>query len=170
MRTILAVAVLAVGVAGLSAQDDKKYEKDGKFTAKFPTTPVAAPQMAGGLTLQIVTSVEKGKGGYIVIYCDLPPEVLKAPKPEQVLESSEKGLVDNFKAKVTKSGPTMFGAKKYPAREITAEKEVPTGLWNLRGSIILVGNRMYQVYVFGDKEFIVGKEADAFLGSFAITD
>ena len=167
MRTILAVGVFAVCAAGLTAQDDKRYEKDGKFTAKFPTPPVAQAKTAGGLTLQVVIAdFEKGKGGFMVTYCDLPPEKLKAPTPEQVLASSETGLKENFKATVTKSAATTFGPKKYPARELTAERE----MWNLRGSVVLVGTRLYQVYVFGEKDFVAGKEADAFLASFVITD
>ena len=102
----------------------------------------------------------------MVTYSDLPPEVLKAPKPEQVLESSEKGLVENFKAKITKSGAIKFGPKQLPAREIVAERDD----FHLRGTVILVGSRLYQVYVFGQKEFVTGKEADTFLTSFAITD
>ena len=167
MRTILAVGLFAVCAAGLTAQDDKRYEKDGKFTAKFPTPATAVAKTAGGLTLNIVTSdFDKGKGGFMVTYCDLPPEKLKAPTPEQVLTSSETGLKENFKATVTKSAATTFGPKKYPARELTAERET----WNLRGSVVLVGTRLYQVYVYGEKEFVTGKDADAFLASFAITD
>lgn len=167
MRTMLVVAAVAVCAAGLTGQDAKKYEKDGKFTAKFPNGPDQSMKAAGGLTLHIfIGEYEKGKGAYMVTYSDLPPAVLKAPKPEQVLESSEKGLTENFKAKITKSGATMFGAKKYPAREITAERED----LNLRGTIVLVGGRLYQVFVFGSKEFTASKSADDFLASFAITD
>lgn len=167
MRTILAVAVLALCAAGLTAQDDKKYEKEGKFTAKFPNGPAQQTKSAGGLTLRIfLADFEKGKGGFMVTFSDLPAEVLKAPKPEQVLESSEKGLVENFKAKITKSGAIKFGAKQLPAREIVAERDE----FHLRGTIVLVGNRLYQVYVFGQKDFTTSKEADAFLMSFAITD
>src|SRR5262245_53845435 len=120
MRTMLAGLVLAVCAAGLTAQD-KKYEKEGKFTAKFPNGPAEQTKTAGGLTMHVfVADHEKGKGGYLVAYTDLPAEVLKAPKPEQVLESGEKGLVETFKAKITKSGATQFGPKKYPAREIVA--------------------------------------------------
>jgi hypothetical protein len=167
MRTMLAVALLAVLAAGLAAQDKQKYEKDGKFTAKFPTEAKAVTKTAGGLTLHAVLAEStKGKSGYLVTYSDLPPETLKAPKPEQVLESSEKGLVENFRAKITKSEAIKFGTKQYPAREITAERTD----FHLHGKIILVGNRLYQVYVFGSKEFTTNKEAEAFLMSFAITD
>lgn len=171
MRTILAVAVLALAALGVPAQDKQvekeKYEKEGKFTAKFPRDPGQQTKTAAGLTLKVFAVDDaKAKGGYLVTYTDLPPEVLKAPKPEGVLESSEKGLVENFKAKITKSGAIKFGPKMLPAREIVAEREE----FNLRGSIILVGNRLYQVYVYGAKEFTTSKEADDFLASFAITD
>src|SRR6266545_891768 len=156
MRMLLAVAVLALAAAGLTAQDDKKYEKEGKFTAKFPNTPAQQTKTAGGLTLRVfIVEDQKAKGGYMITYSDLPPDVLKAPKPEQVLESSEKGLVENFKAKITKSGAVKLGAKQHPAREVVAEREE----FHLRGKIVLVGNRLYQVYVYGAKDFTAGKEA-----------
>ena len=167
MRTILAVALLAVGAAGLSGQDDKKYEKEGKFTAKFPTAPRVVTKSAMGLTLTVVVSEqEKDKGGYMVIYTDIPPEKVKAPTPDQVLDSGKKALEEDFKLKNVKADPDAFGPKKYPARNITGDREQ----LSLKGKIVLVGNRLYQVYAFGPKEFVSGKETDEFLASFAITD
>ena len=122
---------------------------------------------AGGLTLHIfVTSSTTDKGGFMVTYSDLPPEVLKAPKPEKVLESGEKGLVDNFKATITKSEAALYGPKKYPARIIVAEQSGNV----IRGSIVLAGSRLYQVYAFGSKEFTSGKDADDFISSFTTID
>jgi len=167
MRTLFAVALFAAGAWTVVAAEGKTYDsKEGKFSAKFPTTPTVHSKTAGGLTLHLfVADFEKGKGGYLVSYSDLPPEVLKAPQPAQVLVSGEKGLVDNFKAKVTKSGATTFGPKKYPAREITAELQD----WHMRATLVLVGNRLYQVCVFGPNEFVTGKDADDFMKSFALT-
>jgi hypothetical protein len=171
MRTLLAVAALAVGVGGLVAQDDKKADakafesKDGKFKATFPTEPKEIKQKASGLDL-VITIAEKGKdGGYAVIYSDMPAEVVKAAPAAKLLEGGEKGLVDNFKAKVTKSKETTFGKQKYPAREILGEKDT----LHLRVTIILADNRLYQVFVVGPKDMVTGKEADAFFESFEIT-
>ena len=174
MRKLLAVAALAVFSAALAAQPEKlDTVKDGKFKAAFPAAPASVKKSAGGLTLTIFSSADdKAKGGYTVIYGDLPPESLKAPKPEQVLESAEKGLKDYFKATVNEkeSKATTFGAKKYPARQVVAEKMDLSGEWNLRGTLVLVGNRLYQVYVYGPKDFLASKEADAFLASFEIVE
>ncbi len=166
MRVLIAVAVLAVGTWGsVGAEPQPHMSKEGKFTVNFPTPPTVESRTAAGLTLNLFNAdFEKGKGGFLVTYSDLPADLLKAPLPDQVLASSEKGLVDSFKAKIIKSASVPFGPKKYPAREITAERDQ----WNMRGTIILVGNRMYQVCVYGPKEFIASKEADAFLASFAI--
>jgi hypothetical protein len=172
MRKLIAVAALAVFAAALSAQPKKvDTAKEGKFTAKFPNGPAVETKSAGGMTLHIyLADHDKGKGGFTVIYGDLPAEVLKAPKPEQVLESAEKGLKDYFKADVKESKAATFGAKKYPARDIRAEKVDVTGQWNLRGRMVLAGNRLYQVYVYGPKDFLDSKEAEEFLSSFQITE
>jgi hypothetical protein len=168
MRTLFAVALFATVVGGLMADEPKTFDsKEGKFSAKFPGKVESLEKTAGGLTLHLFhADFEKGKGGYLITYSDLPPAVLKAPQPEQVLLSSEKGLVDTFNAKVTKSGAIAFGPKKFPAREIIAER----GDWNVRATIVLVGNRLYQVCVYGQKDFITSKEADAFFASFSITE
>jgi hypothetical protein len=173
MRMLFAVVAFAAGVGGLAAQEPKTQElktyesKEGKFSAKFPIPP--APPLAksaGGLVLNIFNAdVDKGKGGYLVTYSDLPADVLKAPTPAKVLESSEKVFAESFKAKVLKSSATEFGPKKYPARDLTAER----GDWNMHTILVLVGTRMYQVSVYGTKDFVASKEADAFLASFAIT-
>jgi hypothetical protein len=167
MRTILAVAVLAVCAAGLTAQDDKKYEKEGKFTAKFPNGPMQQTKSVAGLTLHMfIADHDKGKGGYLVVYADLPVDKVKAPTPDQVLDSGKKALEDDFKLKNVKAEPTTVGAKKHPGRKISGDRED----LNLRGTIVLVGTRLYQAYVFGSKEFVASKEATEFLDSFAIAD
>ncbi len=167
MRTILAGALVLMCAAGLSGQDKKEYEKAGKFTAKFPTGPEKQTKSAGGLTLNVFLAPhDKDKGGFMVVYSDLPVEKLKAPTPDQVLDSCKKALEDDFKLKDVKAEPVAFGAKKLPARKISGTRDE----LNLRGTLVLSGARLYQVYVFGSKEFVGSKEADAFLESFAVTD
>ena len=171
MRTLCAVALLVVltgAVAGQEKKDGKYTSVKGKFTAVFPNGPDVQEKTAGGLTLHLyLADYEKGKGGYLVTYSDLDPAVLKAPKAEQVLESSEKGLAEKFKGvKITKSAALAFGPKKLPAREIVAERDE----WNMRAILVLSGNRMYQVCVFGPKDMTNAKVASDFLASFEVTE
>ena len=169
MRSSLAVAVFSLFAAGVSpAQDDAKPEKfvskEGKYTAQFPTTPETQSKKAGGVDLHM-TMAKRSMGGFAVIYSDLPAEAVKAAKPKDLLDGGQKGLIDNFKAKITTSKDFEFGKQKYPARELVGAKDAI----NLRIQIILVGNRLYQVFVVGPKDLATGKEADAFFQSFEIT-
>ena len=92
--------------------------------------------------------------------------MIKAAPAGKLLEGGEKGLVDTFKATVTKAAETKFtsNGKDYPAREITAKKDD----LNMRVTLILVDNRLYQVFVVGAKELVDGAEADAFMKSFEL--
>ncbi|MDY3553647.1 hypothetical protein R5W24_002750 [Gemmata sp. JC717] len=169
LKTVLAVTVLVLGAGALTGQDKKFDSKDGKFSAKFPLEPKVVPQKAGGLDLYITIAEkdkDKDKVGFAVIYTDLPADVVKGSPGKKLLEGGEKGLVDNFKAKIVSSSETSFKAngKDYPARDLIAEKESLT----LRVRIIMVDARLYQVFVIGPKEQATGKEADEFLKSFEL--
>ncbi len=164
MRIIGAAAVLVL-VAGLVVAADEKYtSKDGKYAVAFPGTPKTQTTKASGVDLNI-TIVEKGMGGFAVIYSDLPAEALKVAKPKDLLDGGQKGLIDNFKAKVTKSNDIEFGKDKLPGREIVGEKDA----MQLRITLILKDNRLYQVFVVGPKDLVSGKDADDFFKSFEIT-
>jgi hypothetical protein len=162
-----AVALTVLFASTLAAGQDKpleKYEsKVGKYSVQFPGKPNKTTNKAGGIDLHIAI-VEMGMGGFAVIHSDLPPEAIKVAKPKDLLDGGQKGLIENFKAKVTSSRDFEFGTEKYPARELVGEKDK----LKLRIQIILAGNRLYQVFVVGSKEQITGKEADAFFKSFEI--
>jgi hypothetical protein len=166
MRSALAMGfVFACALAGAQNKIPDRFEsKEGKYSVQFPGKPTKSARKAGGVDLNIAI-VEKGTGGFAVIHTDLPSEAVKAAKPKDLLDGGQqKGLVENFKAKVTSARDFQFGPEKYPARELVAEKDQ----LHLRVRIILAGNRLYQVLVVGPKDLTVGMEADAFFKSFDI--
>jgi hypothetical protein len=166
MRTALAI-VCMFACALISAQDkaSEKFEsKEGKYLVQFPGKPAKSTKKAGGVDLQIAM-VQKGQGGFAVIHTDLPPEAVKVARPKDLLDGGQqKGLIENFKAKVTSAKDFEFGREKYPARELVAEKDQ----LHLRVQIIVAENRLYQVLVVGPKELTASKEADSFFKSFDI--
>jgi len=168
MRTLLASTVVVLCASGMILAEDKKFDsKDGKFSAKFPGDPKTQATKAGGIDLNIAI-VEKGKAGFAVIYSDMPADVVKATAAGKLLEGGEKGLIENFKAKLSKpSTEAKFksGTNEYPVREIFAEKEPDLFL---RVKLILVNNRLYQVFVVGPKDLVNGKEASDFIDSFEL--
>jgi len=168
MRTLIVACVLFTFAASVDAQaQDKKFvSKDGKFEAKFPLEPMTESKKVGDSTM-VSTAVETKGVGYMVIYADLPAGAAKA-KAEDILAGGEKGLVDDFKATVTKSTPTMFGKDKLPARDVTAEVVIEKMVLRLRLKLVVVNGRLYQVIAIGTKESIVSKDVDTFFESFEI--
>lgn len=163
MRAILAAVVFVGFAIGVAAQDVKRFEsKEGKYSVGFPGTPKMTSTKTGDFELNIAM-VEKGTGGFAVMYSDLPGDAGKL-KPKELLDGGQKGLVDNFKAKVTKSTDVAFGKQKFPAREILAEKDAI----RLRITLILAEKRLYQVFIVGQQELVEGKDADDFVKSFEI--
>src|SRR5690349_21694196 len=113
MRGCIAASIVLVVATGLQAQAEKKFEsKEGKYSAAFPGTPATNSKKVGDLTINTAAVDAKGVA-YMVIYSDLPADTVKSSKAEDILDGGEKGLVTNFKAKVTKSKPTTFGKEKY---------------------------------------------------------
>ena len=164
MRTLIAAAVVAVFAAGATGRDDTKYEsKEGKYAIAFPGKPTIQTGKAGDIALSTAI-VEKATLAYTVTHADLPADLVKLSKPKDILASAEAGLVKSFKAKLISSKEVEFAAQKYPAREVVAEKEGTT----IRLLIVLVDNRLYQVYVVGPKDTTASKDADAFFASFEI--
>jgi hypothetical protein len=164
----VALTALLLASCSIAAAQDKsstgKFEsKEGKYSVQFPDKPEKSSRKSGGVELHIAMS-KKGMGGFAVIHSDLPPEAVKVARPKTLLDGGQKGLVDNFKAKVTSARDFEFGPAKYPARELIAEKDK----LHLRVQIILVENRLYQVLVVGSKDLTAGKDSDAFFKSFAI--
>ncbi len=171
MRWRLIIVGIVLFGTTLSAGDEKKYEsKAGRYKVTFPGAPEISSKKVDDGELNIA-SVGQGGGGFLVIYTDLSSDKLKESKPKELLISGEKGLIESFKAKITSSKDIEFGKQKFPARQLEATAFIPDEAINinLRMTMILADNRLYQVFVFGPKDLPKGKEADTFFESFEIT-
>lgn len=167
MRAFIAATVLLTASAAIAAQDKKFESKEGKYSIGFPGTPTTDSKKVGDLTIYTTALDAKGVA-YMVIYSDLPAEGVKVSKPEEILDNGEKGLVNSFKAKVTKSQATTFGTAKYPARHVVAEIKVDATTLHMRLLIVLVNNRVYQVLALGSADAVTGKVSDKFFESLEI--
>ncbi len=163
MRLLIAVAGLCVLAAGAAAQDAKYESKAGRYLVAFPGKPTVKSQKAGDIELNIA-SVEKGAGGFLVMYSD-QPEAAAKQTPKEVLDASEQGLLDSFKTKAITSKEVTFGKGSLSGREVIARQAETY----LRVRLVLVERRLYQVFVVGPKELTESKEADAYFASFEVT-
>jgi hypothetical protein len=168
MRAITAASLALLFLSGAPADDKKKFEsKEGRYAVAFPGEPKLESKTAGDLATQ--TAVVEAKGlAFWVISTALPADTVKTLKPEEILESSEKGLVKKFKGKLTESKATTLGKDKYPAREAKAEVSVDGTPLRLRILLVAANGRMYQVLAIGNKDAVGGNATDAFFESFEV--
>ncbi len=163
MRALLVAVGLCVLSCGAAAQDAKYESKAGRYSVTFPGKPTVESLKAGNLELNLA-KVERGSGGLMVVYTDLPAEVSKET-PKSVLDDSEKELLGGFKTKATRSKDIEFGPRKLPAREVTAVQ----GETHIQITLVLSDTRLYQLLVVGPKELVEGKDAATFFKSFDVT-
>jgi hypothetical protein len=148
-----------------SAADDKYTSKEGKFKIQFPEgAKVEKETKKAGNVDMYLTMVKDGDKAYITIYMDLPAAA-KDVAAKMILDSAEKGSVQQSGGKVESSKDIEFGKEKYPGREFVVDKD---GV-KVRNRAILVETRLYLVLVGGPKDFATTKDAGKFLDSFELT-
>lgn len=167
---VASVVVLFLLAAGTAAQEPKKFEsKDGRFAVAFPDKPTTRTNKAPSGVEMTLTALERGGSAYMVIFADLPADAVKKSKANDLLDNGEKGLVNNFKGRVTKSQNVEFGKQKFPGREIFADVTSDKNELQLRLMIVIVDARLYQVVMLGPRGTVLGKDGDRFFESFEIT-
>jgi hypothetical protein len=172
MRLYIAITVAILLLNDLQARDPKPFEsKEGKYKVVFPGEPeVTTKKTEGNEKLHMASYSPQGGGGFFVIYSDLKGDKIKDSKPREILESGKEGLVKNVGAEIKKSREIEW--QKYPALRIEGEAKLPgeNTKIHLNMTIILTReNRLYQVFVFGPKDFVSSKQVDKFFDSFQIT-
>ena len=166
MRGIQAAVVIVFATLAASAGEEKKYiSKVGRFAVAYPAGAEvkSTRQMAGGLTMHMTTAEARDKA-YSVMYMLLPGNGQNVPA-KAILDGAEKGMIEKSGGKLLKSKDIEFGTRKFPGREVLAEKDGN----KVRTWIIVAGTRVYVVLVTGPTDYATGKDAQAFLDSFEIT-
>lgn len=138
------------------------FAGDG-FRVAFPGKPKITTQAVPGVTLKMWL-VEKKTGAFFVAVANLPEPV--PPGMEKVvLDKARDGALKNARAELKAEKDIQAG--KHPGREIVAGLNQPQGAL-LRLRLFLVGQRLYQVMVVGQAEFVEDRTGTAFLDSFAL--
>ena len=163
------VVILATSTFADEPPQAKEYiSKEGGFKVLMPGTPKETKLDAEsefGKGVLHMNSVEAGMAMYAANYCDFPAEIKKVAL-KQVYDSSRDGAVANLEGKLATEKDIKLG--DYSGREIRIE--VAGGIRLFRARVFLVGQRLYQVVVFGTKESASSKDADKFLDSFRLTE
>jgi len=161
-----AVAALFLAASLAPAADLKEFKSaGGKFTVKMPGDPKESKQKTAVGDL-VMHTVELPEGAYSVQWVDIPATAKEDEATlKKRLEGARDGGVGAVGGKVLADKEIKLG-DKYPGRDFTGDIPAQKGL--LRCRVYFVDGRLYQVMVVGKKEFVEGKDTNAFLDSFAL--
>jgi hypothetical protein len=163
------VAFSATSTFGDEPPQPKEFvSKEGGFKVLMPGTPKTDKldsESDFGKGVLHMNSVQAGMAMYAANYCDFPAEIKKAAL-KQVYDSSRDGAVANMEGKLATEKDIKLG--EHSGREI--QIEVAGGSRLFRARVFLVGQRLYQVVVFGTKESASSKDTDKFFDSFKLTE
>ena len=113
--------------------------------------------------IQFVARRAKDKETYVLIYCDLPADLVKDADPEKLLDRLRDGGAASVHGKPAKENKIKLDAN--PGRELEVSGIVGgTRLWQL----YLVDGRLYQLMVTTDSGRPSADRAKTFFGSFKL--
>jgi hypothetical protein len=142
------------------------------FHAVMPEEPLIDRQLlptASAGEQEIHTfKVDRGEGGYIVAYNELPPGAT-ASGATRLLDESARGMVERLGGTLLASRPVAAAGVPGRALEFEVPDRIVAGGGMARARIFLDGNTFYSVSVTGTKEFVARRDTDKFLDSFRPT-
>jgi hypothetical protein len=143
---------------------EKFTPKGAKAQVSFPGKATETPTSSGGYLL---LAGPDAKGIYQMSYSNLGAAVNLDDKAavKKVLDGARDGGVKSLKGKLLTEKDITLG--KYPGRAFEMKSET-YGLYRTR--VYLSKTKLYQVTVFGTKEFVDSDEAKKFLDSLKILE
>ena len=101
-------------------------------------------------------------------YSDYPAQVLGSMAPRRMFMTVRESWVKRIDGRLQGDGTDIKLDKAHPGMEFIARGQLQGHDVYLRGRLYLVGNRLYQVIVFGRKDTLPPSDVNKFLASFAL--
>ena len=167
MKRLAAVAVVILLVrASLGAREEETYAPRGAhFEVKFPGKPKEATSNAksklGKLKVVTATFATSERNVLMVSYTDFPEGSGEGDKRDALIEGVRKGLKGKD-GSVLSDKEVKIGKDQLPGQELLLDK----GKEHVRVRIVLRNDRLFQIGAIGTRDFVGGKETEAFLDSF----
>jgi hypothetical protein len=163
---ILAIFTLA-GCATATPDWQTFTSPEGDFSVDMPGNPVADNQESstdqGSITVHLYT-VRIGNSDYIVAYSDYPEGMIAATGVQAFLDDIRNNAINNTKGKLLAEETIELNGN--PGRSLRVESPDGTGIAQAR--MLLVGNRLYQVFVATEKVNAETADVQRFLNSFTL--
>lgn len=172
-----AISVMAINIShkakelsapALMIKKEKFFSADGKLKIMFPGEPVRTenkvPTDVGEITMVMFMFEKSLAEAFMVAYSDYPAEKIMGQDPYLLLDASKNGVLSNFGA--TEQKLKKFRIKSFPA--ISFEGIGTT--FSTSYLLVLRNNRLYQAGIIKSGSLPSKKDANAFLGSFELTE
>jgi hypothetical protein len=142
--------------------------KEGAFTVALPGKPAESKQrvQTATATLEVYLFVVDAKddGAFVVSYCDLPADEVKAGTESKRLDLARDGAVSNARGKLR--GEKEIKLDGYPGRDLDIETDKGQ---RIRMRIVAAKQRLYQAMAMGAPLFAQSKDATVFLDSLRLS-
>lgn len=113
-------------------------------------------------------STERNDAVFGVGYADYPADFVQNAPPRQIFTIVREGWLKRIDGTL-QGDMTDIRAEGHPGIEFMASGKFNGRDAYLKGRFYLVGNRLYQVVAFGDKDKVSRSDIDQFMGSFKLT-
>lgn len=164
-------ASLVLAASALLAAESAEFKpftpKDGRWTISFPGKPEQSTsptntELGAVEVHEFIARRPKDKDAYVLIYCDLPADLVKDADPEKLLDRLRDGGAASVHGKPAKENKIKLDGN--PGRELEVSGLGGTRLWRL----YLVGGRLYQLLVANESGRPSAERAKAFFASFKL--
>ncbi len=172
LRSLLCSLLLVAACNTAAPKLEEFASEPGGFAVAAPRAleeDVASVETAvGPIDIHTFTTTQ-GETAYIVAYSDYPADLITQSDPQQVLNGSRDGAVQNV-------GGTLVSEESIdldgnPGKALVIDTTTDTGdAATVNARLYLVDNRLYQILVVVPKGGEESTSTEAFLDSFSLTD
>jgi hypothetical protein len=169
---LVAGILLLSGCGGGSSKLEYYENKPGNFRALVAGKPAQSQETvsspAGQLAMNSIETVDRDQIRRVVVYTELPAQVVQASDPDALLDGGIRGMGASSQWTVESQGPVSLDG--HPGREIRFAVNSPRASQKGAGKarIFLIGNRLYQAIVVGPASKVNEEELDHFVKSFEL--
>ncbi|GAB4301677.1 MAG: hypothetical protein Kow0068_24580 [Marinilabiliales bacterium] len=166
---LLLVFPLIIVNYGFDSGDYELISKDGKFKINFPGKPELSSQMVdlgetyGEIEMFMYMYSASASEVYMVAYADYPDAVFEDISKELILTSTTDGFYGSYgEAKYKKNKKITLDG--HPG--LTTQASIGGSYFFY--DVYIVNNRLFQVAIVNEGKYTNKKDAQAFMGSFAL--
>lgn len=165
------LSLLLVAACNTAASEPEEFSSEGgNFTVQTPIELEESSQSVetavGPIEIHTFTAEDRN-AAYVVAYSDYPAEMVAQTEPEELLDGSRDGAVQNVGGTLISEDTIDLNGN--PGRALVIDATTETGEEaTVNANLYLFENRLYQVLVVVPKGEEGNVDVESFLSSFSV--